>query len=157
MPTALEHLTRDIRFAVRQLRTNFGFASTAVVTLAMGMAATIAIFAFVDAALIRPLPYHDSPRLVGVFESTEAFPQANLSFADYLDWKKLNSVFTSLTAYQGTGAALAGTDGVERVPVARVSEVMRDMLGNLPVGDLSVEDPPLDEVMRELFAQKVAP
>ena len=133
MPTALEHLTRDIRFAVRQLRTNFGFASTAVVTLAMGMAATIAIFAFVDAALIRPLPYHDSPRLVGVFESTEAFPQGNLSFADYLDWKKLNSVFTSLAAYQGTGAALAGTDGVERVPVARVSDDFFRTLGVAPV------------------------
>jgi predicted permease len=133
MPISLEHISRDIRFAVRQLRSNPGFACTAIATLAMGMAATIAIFAFVDAVLIKPLPYRDSSRLVGVFERTQEFPQGNLSFADYLDWKKLNSVFTSLAAYQSTGAALAGTGGVERAPVARVSDDFFRTLGVVPM------------------------
>ena len=132
MPISLEHVTRDIRFAIRQLRRNPGFAGTAVITLAMGMAATIAIFAFVDAVLIRPLPYRDSSRLVGVFERTEAFPQSNLSYADYLDWKKLNTVFASLSAYQGTGATLTASGGVERVAAARVSDDFFRTLGVEP-------------------------
>ena len=133
MPVALEHLARDIRFAVRQLRANPGFACTAVFTLALGMAATISIFAFLDAVLIRPLPYRDSSRLVGVFERIAVFPRSNLSYADYLDWKKLNTVFTSLAAYQSTGATLAGTDGVERVSVARVSDDFFRTLGVEPI------------------------
>jgi macrolide transport system ATP-binding/permease protein len=132
MPISLEHVTRDIRFAIRQLRRNPGFACTAVITLAMGMAATIAIFAFVDAVLIRPLPYRDSSRLVGVFERTETFPQSNLSYADYLDWKKLNTSFASLSAYQGTGATLTTREGVERVPAARVSDDFFKTLGVEP-------------------------
>src|SRR5262245_10633580 len=133
MPISLEHVTRDIRFAIRQLRSNPGYACTAVLTLAMGMAATIAIFAFVDAVLIRPLPYRDSSRLVGVFERTETFPQSNLSYADYVDWKRLNTVFGSLSAYQGTGATLTGKDGVERVPAARVSDDFFRTLGVEPM------------------------
>jgi predicted permease len=133
MPISLEHVSHDIRFAIRQLRGNPGFAGTAILTLAMGMATTIAIFAFVDAVLIKPLPYRDSSRLVGVFERTEAFPLGDLSYADYLDFKKLNSVFSSLAAYQGTGAALAGTEGVERVPAARVSDDFFRTLGVEPM------------------------
>ena len=133
MTVALDHIGRDIRFAARQLRSNPGFACTAIVTLALGMATTIAIFAFVDAVLIKPLPYRESSRLVGVFERIEAFPRSNLSYADYLDWKKLNSVFTSLAAYQGTGATLTATGGVERVPAARISDDFFRTLGVEPM------------------------
>ena len=94
--------------------------TAAIVTLGLGMAASMAIFAFVDAVLIRPLPYRAPSRLVGVFEKVEIFPQSNLSYQDYLDWKKLNTSFTSLAAYQGSGAVLSRADGVERVPAARV-------------------------------------
>src|ERR1700678_1717404 len=75
---------QDFRFALRQLRKNVGFTFTAIVVLALGMAASIAIFAFVDAALIRPLPYRDSSRLVGAYESTQLSPQNSLSYLDYL-------------------------------------------------------------------------
>ena len=71
----------------------------------------------------------ESSRLVGVFERVEAFPQSNLSYADYLDWKKLNTVFSSLAAYQGSGVTLATTDGVERAPAARVSDDFFRTLG----------------------------
>src|SRR5580765_1448395 len=94
---------KDIRFAIRQLRKSPGFTGTAIFALALGMCASVAIFAFVDAALLKPLPYPNPSRLVGVFESVQMFPQSNLSYADYLDWKKLNTVFSSLAAYQGNG------------------------------------------------------
>ncbi len=57
-------MLQDLRFAVRQLRKNLGFAATAILVLALGIAASVAIFAFVDAALLQPLPYQNPSRLV---------------------------------------------------------------------------------------------
>ena len=74
----LEHLSQDVRFAVRQLVHSPGFTLTAVLTLALGIGAG-AIFGLVDAALIRPLPYPNPDRLVDVTESTPQIPLANLS------------------------------------------------------------------------------
>jgi len=131
--TLADNFTQDIRFAIRQLRKSPVFAATSILTLALGLCAAIAIFAFVDAALIRPLPYKDPSRLVGVYERVQVFPQSNLSYADYLDWKRLNTVFTSLSAYQGTGATLTTSDGVDRVPAARVSDDFFQTLGVAPI------------------------
>ena len=69
----LETVVQDLRFALLQLRRNPGFALTAIVILALGMGASVAIFAFVDAALIKPLPYPDPTRLVAINESTHCF------------------------------------------------------------------------------------
>jgi hypothetical protein len=75
----LDTLRRDFRFAVRQLRQVPGFTATAIVVLALGMCASVTIFSFVDAALIKPLPYRDPNRLVGVFETNALVAQSNLS------------------------------------------------------------------------------
>src|ERR1700722_5400701 len=64
----LDRTLQDFRFATRQLRRNRGFATTAILTLALGICATVSIFAFVDAALIQPLPYGHATRLVALFE-----------------------------------------------------------------------------------------
>src|SRR5579863_7887408 len=60
-----ETTLQDFRFSLRQLRKNLGFTITAILMLALGMAASVAIFSFVDAALLKPLPYRDPSRLVG--------------------------------------------------------------------------------------------
>src|SRR5580698_1980393 len=88
----LETILQDLRFGTRQLRKNPGFAATAILMLALGMAASVAIFAFVDAALIKPLPYPDPTRLVDVTERGGLFPRSNLSYPVYLDWKRFNTV-----------------------------------------------------------------
>ena len=64
----LETVMQDLRFALRQLSRNPGFACTAILILALGICASVAIFAFVDAALLRPLPYREPGRLVNLFE-----------------------------------------------------------------------------------------
>src|ERR1700744_3097895 len=64
----LETVWQDLRFAIRQLRKNAGFALTAILILTLGIGASVAIFAFVDAALLQPLPYRDSGRLGNLVE-----------------------------------------------------------------------------------------
>src|SRR5689334_10595330 len=59
----VEHLLQDTRFSLRQLRKNPGFTSTAILMIALGICASVAIFAFVDAVMFKPLPYQDPQRL----------------------------------------------------------------------------------------------
>jgi macrolide transport system ATP-binding/permease protein len=126
-------LFQDFRYSLRQLRKSPGFAATAILVLALGMSASVAIFAFVDAALIKPLPYANPDRLVDVTESAEMFPRANLSYLDYLDWKRLNTVFTSMDVYNDTGYLLRTADGTTPAPGVRVSDGFFGTLGIDPI------------------------
>jgi macrolide transport system ATP-binding/permease protein len=128
----LETIWQDLNFALRQLRRSPGFTLTAVLMLALGIGASLAIFAFVDAALIKPLPYHDPNRLVDVAERAKKFPRSNLSYQDYQDWKKMNKVFSALEVYTGTGFLLRTQTGVEPVAAARVSAGFFRVLGVRP-------------------------
>jgi macrolide transport system ATP-binding/permease protein len=128
-----DNLLQDLRFAVRQLRKSPAFTATAVCTLGLGVCASVAIFAFVDATLIKPLPYKDPSRLVGVFERVPMFAQSNLSYADYLDWKTLNRVFSSLSAYQGGGVTVNTPEGARPARSARVSDDFLRTLGVAPI------------------------
>ena len=116
-----DNLAKDLRFAVRQLRKNPGFTATAIFVLALGICAALAIFAFVDAVLIRPLPYRAPARLVAVYEVNALFLHSNLSYPDYLDWKQRNRVFRSLDIYQETGFLLSTPAGTQPARGARVS------------------------------------
>ncbi len=129
----VEHLWQDLRFAVRQLRKNPGFTGAATLMLALGMCAGVSIFAFVDAALLQPLPYRDPTRLLGVFGSVAMFLENNLSYPDYLDWKQQSTVFQSLEAYQRSGFLLATSTGAEPARGARVTAGFFGMLGVAPL------------------------
>jgi macrolide transport system ATP-binding/permease protein len=118
----MKNLWQDFRYAIRQLHKNPGFALTSILILGLGICASVAIFGFVDAALIKPLPYPDAGRLVFVTESVPMIPRANLSYPDYLDWKKLNNVFDSMDVLTGAGYLLNTPSGSEPVPAARVSD-----------------------------------
>jgi predicted permease len=128
----LNNLGNDLRFEVRQLRKNPGFTVTAIAMLSLGMCASAAIFAFVDAALLKPLPYKSASRLVGVFESIPLFQYSNLSYADYLDWKKQNTVFSSLEVYHHRSFIQATATGAESRQGARVSDGFFRTLGIAP-------------------------
>jgi predicted permease len=116
-----ETAIQDLRYALRQLRNKPGFTITAILVLGLGLCASIAIFAFVDAALLKPLPYPDPARLVEVTESIPMLPRADLSYLDYLDWKRLNTVFTSFDVYTGSSFLLLTPTGTEVVPGEGVS------------------------------------
>jgi predicted permease len=129
----MSNFLQDLRYALRQLRKSPGFAGTAIVVLAMGICASVSIFAFVDAALIKPLPYPNPSRLVLVTETAAMLPVANLSYPDYLDWKRLNQVFSSMEAYGWTGHLLRTPAGAEPVSGLRVSDGFFHTLGVAPV------------------------
>ena len=129
----LEHLVQDTRFAIRQLASHPGFTVTAVLVLALGMGAAVAIFGFVNAALIRPLPYEDPARLAHVTGSVASIPRAALSYLDYLDWKRDNRVFKSVEVFRGTGFLLKTPSGTDPVPAARVSAGFFRTLGIRPL------------------------
>jgi len=128
-----ETVAQDLRYAMRQLRKNPGFAVTATLMLALGIGASTAIFGFVDAALIQPLPYAQPNRLVDVDESAPAFPRSNLSYEDYQDWKRMNTTLESLEVYTGTGYLLRMGSVSEPVPAARVSDGFFHTLGVEPM------------------------
>src|ERR1700689_3138533 len=93
-------ILQDLRFAVRQLRKNPGCTFIAVVIFALGIGASTAIFAFVDAALVKPLPYRDPSRLVALYERIPVGDRYHLSDFDYLEWKRLNRSLSSLDVYR---------------------------------------------------------
>jgi predicted permease len=128
----MESVVQDLKFALRQLRQNPGFALTAIVILLLGMGVSVAIFGFVDAALLEPLPYAAPDRLMDVAEQSAMFPRSNLSRDDYDDWKRLNHSFSSLEAYSGAGFLLRTPSGPVPVPAGRVSDGFFRTLGVKP-------------------------
>jgi len=128
-----DQILQDMRFAARQLRKSWVFTSTAVAVLALGTAASVAIFAFVDAALLKPLPYKNPSGVVGVFGSIPLFERSELSYPDYLDFKTRNTVFRSLEVYQANGFLFTGAGGTRIARGARVSDGFFRTLGVAPV------------------------
>lgn len=127
-----DNFNNDIRFSLRQLHKNPGFTISAILILALGIAASLAIFAFVDAALLKPLPYQHPERLLGVFGKVPTFPKNNLSYPDYLDWKKRNTSFSSLELYRSAGFNMSTSEGTLPVRAVRVSDGFFRTLGVAP-------------------------
>src|SRR5581483_7261185 len=129
----IESISQDVRFAARQLRRSPIFAITAVLMLSLGLCAAVSLFAFVDAALIRPLPYPRSERLVYVTEKNATIPDANLSYLDYVDWKQQNTVFQSLDAINSSGYLLQSGIGSISIRGAHVTAGFFRTLGVKPL------------------------
>ncbi|HKF41096.1 MAG TPA: ABC transporter permease, partial [Candidatus Acidoferrum sp.] len=118
----MQTLWLDLRHGLRMLAKSPGFAIVAVLTLALGIGANTAIFSVVNAVLLRPLAYKDSPSLLhiwGKFEG-EGIPQNWLSEPEYWDLLDHNESFSQIGAYAlGDSANLTRLDA----PPVRVSEV----------------------------------
>jgi predicted permease len=128
----MENVWQDLRYAQRQLRKNAGFTVTAIAVLALGIGASVAIFGFVDAALIKPLPYADPSRLVMLYEANNLGPRFHLSYPDYIDWKQQSSSFTSMDIFSAGGFMLKTPDGPQRVDGASVTTGFFRTLGVAP-------------------------
>jgi predicted permease len=128
----VERLVQDLRYAVRQLRRNPGFALTAVMIFALGLFASTAIYAFVDAALVKPLPYHAPSRLVALYEQIPVGDRYHLSYLDYQEWRRRNHVFSSLDVYRPEIVTLRNGSGAEEARGALISDGFFQTLGVVP-------------------------
>src|SRR3954454_24571212 len=122
------NILQDLRYGLRTLRENPGFAIAAVVTLALGMGANTAIFSLVDAYLLRPLPYRDAERLVILWESTRQGGRGAVAMANYYDWRAQNHVLEDVAAWTTSQAAMNLDGRAERVLGEVITPNMFSML-----------------------------
>jgi putative ABC transport system permease protein len=132
----LEEFCEDIKFAFRQLRNAPAFTLVAVVTLALGIGANSAIFALVDATLLRPLPYSQPDRLVTIWEKSEASPRGFASPPNMQDWRDRSRTFDAIAGYTPSVGQMVmpGRDGnAETVSRQWVSAGIFDVFGVAPI------------------------
>jgi predicted permease len=132
----VESIAADARFAIRQLRKNSGFAITAILTLALGIGATTAIFSLVNAVLLRPLPFPGQDRLVWMSQQDHSLPGVvpeSLSYPDYFDWRAQNHTFSGIASYKGGGLTLDTGGESQRIEVEIVSSNLFQVLGVAPL------------------------
>ena len=133
---ALEIIGRDLRYAVRGWRRKPGFAATAILSLALGIGASVSIFTLADNLLLRPLPYREPGRLMMVWEVNPHHKGTNrnvISPANYLDWKAQNHVFESMAVFGDGRAAFGDGDRVEELEEQYMSAELLPMLGVQPL------------------------
>ncbi|MGQ0737377.1 MAG: ABC transporter permease [Acidobacteriota bacterium] len=126
-------LARDIRFALRTMLARPVHTLTAVVTLALGLGANVAMFAVIDAVLLAPLPYGDPETLVTIEQTEHGANPRNFGYQTFVDLQQRSRSFEGLVAVGAATATLTG-DGLdaERVNAMRVSRGYFGMLGVTP-------------------------
>ncbi|HSB12452.1 MAG TPA: ABC transporter permease [Blastocatellia bacterium] len=127
-------MLQDLRFGIRMLAKKPGFTLIAVVTLALGIGATTAIFTVVNAVLLRPLPYPDSDRLLSIGQQFKS-GLAGAGEPKFLFWREQSQSFEAMAAYSnfgGAGGNLSGGSEPEYVRGLRVSEDFFRVLGVYP-------------------------
>ena len=130
---SLERFTQDVRYGLRSLRKNPGFAIVAILTLALGIGANTALFSVVNGVLLNPLPFHDPGRLVIFFGKTANFNKSTFSYLNFLDWQKQNRSFTAIGAFRPASFNLTGSGEPVHVRGERISAALFPSFGISPV------------------------
>src|SRR4051794_6142154 len=128
---ALENLGQDLRYGVRMLARNPGFAAVAFLTLALGIGANTAIFSMVEALLVKPLPYANASRLVvpaTIFQRGNS-DTGSVSYADIGDWKAERDLFEAVAAYVQNDLDVAGGEEPERIHAVAADEEYFEVMG----------------------------
>lgn len=124
------------RYALRQLRKNPGFAFTAILTLAIGIGATTAIFSLVYSVLLHPLPFPQPDRLVWLTQQDHSLPGTiaeSLSYPDYFDWRAQNHTLEGIASYRGVSATLQKNGQPQVVDGQTVSSNFFQVMGVAPM------------------------
>src|ERR1044072_5172934 len=135
-------MIQDLIYGLRWLRKNPGFTVLAVLMLAVGIGVNTAMFSVINAVLLQPLPYFEPDRIVWMNESGPDIKNRELSYPNFVDWRKRNQVFESMALFRGWSVTLSGTDKPEHLDTRMVTsdyfKVMRStpMLGR----DFTPED-----------------
>ncbi len=132
----LEQFARDAAYGLRQVRRNPLFSGIAIATLALGVGGVTAMFSAFDAVLIRPMPYANVDRLVMIWDymaKSDVTTRHNPTPAEWIEWRRLNSVFTDLASSQPGDATLSGDGEPEQVPARKVTWNFWSVLGAQPI------------------------
>jgi putative ABC transport system permease protein len=107
----IEDFLKDVRFGVRQLRRNPGFTIVAVITLALGIGASTAVFSVIDAVVLRSVPYLHPSRLVSIQMSNPKHPgvTSGFSYPNFFDFRRENRVFAHMVTYHDNQFTLTGS------------------------------------------------
>jgi len=128
----MENLFKDIRYGVRGLLKHPGFTAIVVLTLALGIGASTAIFSVVDSVLLRRLPYQTAERIVAIQELDPDGRRGQSTSANFYDWRAQNTVFEHLAAIKTTTTNLALSDHAERLELAQTNANFFDVFGLTP-------------------------
>jgi predicted permease len=128
----MDTLLKDIRYGVRGLLKHPAFTALVVITLALGIGATTAIFSVVNTVLLRPLPYAQADRIVAIQELDPSGRRVQVTPANFLDWRAQNTVFEHLAAIFTRPANLALADEAERIDIAVTSANFFSVFGTEP-------------------------
>jgi len=129
-------LLQDLRFAIRQLRKSLGFTLTTVLTLALGIGATTAIFSLISAILLRPLPYPQPDKLMylaALDQSVSPAYPSTISYPDFFDWRSRNHSFDAIFTYRGEGRTITGSGTPQQLQTYIVSSDFLNVLGIKPI------------------------
>jgi putative ABC transport system permease protein len=131
---SLESFFQDIRFGLRSLRKNRGFTAVAIITLALGIGATTAIFTVVNAVLLRPLPYPHPEQLVYVQQILGNFGLQDFVLSNqFAAWRDRNKTLSRVAAYISAQFNLTGGGAPERVKAGKATASFFSLLGVRPV------------------------
>src|SRR5688572_788170 len=125
----METLLKDIRYGIRGLLKHPGFTAIVILTLAVGIGASTAIFTVVNSVMLRRLPYRTADRIVAIQELNPKGDRILSTAANFLDWRAQQSVFEQLGAIRTANANLTFSDQAERIDVAQASANFFDIFG----------------------------
>lgn len=129
----VEVLCRDLSYGLRMLCKSPGFTVAVLLTLALGIGATTAIFSIVYGVLLKPLPYRDAGRLVVLNETTPKVGLVSVSYPNFQDWRAQSKTFSQMAAVNSVTFNLGGIDQPEHISGAAVSPLFLSMLGVRPL------------------------
>lgn len=131
----MDDIRQDLRYALRALRNKPTFAVIALITLALGIGATTAMFSVVNTVILRALPYRDADRLVQVWETEMDLPDGQVvtSEATFADWRTQSRTFDEIGAFRYRSFALTGSGDAEQIWTAMITPSLLRVLGVNPV------------------------
>ena len=127
-------LRQDVRQAIRLMRQRPGFTAAVMLTLGLGVGVNAAMFAIVNAVLLRPLPYREPSQLMAIWENDRlnAKPRYPVAPANFTEWKDEARAFEGMAAWLNQSATFKTGENTVRVPLAVVTHDLFDLLGARP-------------------------
>ena len=129
----MDRMLSDLRYSIRTLRRTPAFSAVAVVTLALGIGATTAVYAVVDGVLLRPFAYPHMDRLVLLHEINSTGQMMSISWPNFEDWRAQNEAFEEIGIYRGAAVSLVGGETPERLNGSLVSASVFASMGIAPL------------------------